>query len=332
MTESRASGYTCGMSADPTVSVVIIFLNEEEFLSEAIESVLAQRYSSWELLIVDDGSTDGSSKIARTFASGQPDRIRYLEHPGHANRGVSASRNLGSAHARGKLVAFLDGDDVWLPEKLEEQVAFMDAYPDAEMLYGRSRYWFGWTGSSNDARRDFVPPLGIPSETVVDPPGLLAMFLSGDAAVPCPSDIIVRRDALLAAGGFDESFLGIHQVYEDQAFYSKFCLVSPVLVVERCWILYRQHPSANTARTRATGKDLETRLYFLNWLKKYLADEEVTDRILWRTLHEQLWLAGHPGWLPVSLRRHWRWGKKWILRSGLIRSSDHPETPAGRPN
>src|SRR5258706_2880162 len=77
------------------VSVVVIFLNAERFISEAVESVVAQTYGNWELLLVDDGSNDGSTEIARSYAAKFPDKIRYLEHHGHENRGMSASRNLG---------------------------------------------------------------------------------------------------------------------------------------------------------------------------------------------------------------------------------------------
>ncbi len=101
----------------PSVSVIIIFLNAERFFEEAIASVFAQTYDRWELLLVDDGSTDASTAIARRYARRYPDRVRYLEHPDHSNRGASSSRNLGVQHARGAYIAFLDSDDVWLPRK-----------------------------------------------------------------------------------------------------------------------------------------------------------------------------------------------------------------------
>src|SRR5581483_8934066 len=103
------------MNSLPVVSVIMIFLNEEKFIEEAVHSVLSQRYDNWELLLVDDGSTDASTAIARKFAQQYPEKVRYLEHKGHTNRGMSASRNLGMHHARGKYIALLDGDDVWLP-------------------------------------------------------------------------------------------------------------------------------------------------------------------------------------------------------------------------
>jgi glycosyltransferase involved in cell wall biosynthesis len=83
----------------------MIFLDAERFLAEAVESVLAQRGVTWELLLVDDGSTDAGTQRARSYVEADQGRVRYLEHPGHRNRGMSASRNLGIAAAEGELVA-----------------------------------------------------------------------------------------------------------------------------------------------------------------------------------------------------------------------------------
>src|SRR5438094_6087369 len=110
----------------PAVTAITIFLNEETFLADAVESVLAQSNRDWELLLVDDGSSDGSSGIAQSYAERNPQRIRYLEHSGHENRGMSASRNLGLTQARGRYVGFLDADDIWMPGKLAEQCAILD--------------------------------------------------------------------------------------------------------------------------------------------------------------------------------------------------------------
>src|SRR3954449_4406587 len=110
------------LSSRPVVSVIIIFLNAEQFLREAVESVFGQLYDKWELLLVDDGSTDGSTQLARRYAAHPSGKVRYLEHAGHQNRGMSAARNLGIRHAGGEYIGFLDADDVWLPQKLQEQV------------------------------------------------------------------------------------------------------------------------------------------------------------------------------------------------------------------
>src|SRR5687768_176289 len=113
----------------PLISAVIIFLNGERFLDEAVRSVLVQTYPNWELLLCDDGSADAATSIAKRYALQHPDRIRYLDHPGHANRGMSATRNLGLHHARGEFIAWLDADDVWLPEHLSRLAAALRSSP-----------------------------------------------------------------------------------------------------------------------------------------------------------------------------------------------------------
>ena len=309
------------MPTAPAVSAIVIFLNEERFLYEAVQSVLMQTADDWELLLVDDGSTDASSTIASSFAARYPDRIRYLEHPQHANLGMSASRNLGIEHARGRFVALLDADDVWLPHKLAEQKELLDARPEAGMLYGRSRYWFSWSGRPKDTKRDFMPVTGVPSGTLVQPPSLLRAFLSGKAAVPCPSSVLIRRELLLQVGGFEARFTGM---YEDQAFFAKFFLLHPVYVVDTCWDFYRQHPRATTALAAKANTEIDARRAFLAWLKSYLVEQRVKDETLWRVLQQELWLLEIPRGIPVVLRRHVRWLRKWLLRSGLCPRAIEP--------
>src|SRR6266536_2693170 len=164
------------MTHQPVVSVIIIFWNAERFIQEAIESVLMQAYANWELLLVDDGSTDGRTDIARRHAHQYPGRVNYFEHPGHRNRGMSASRNLGIRNAQGAYIAFLDADDVWLPNILEEQVGILEAYPEAAMVYGPIEYWYSWTGNPEDCERDYVEKLGVTPNAVIEPPKLLPLF------------------------------------------------------------------------------------------------------------------------------------------------------------
>src|SRR5262249_26786865 len=162
-------------------------------IEEAIISVLEQTYACWELFLVDDGSTDDSTEIARRYAQQHSGRIWYLQHHNHQNRGMSASRNLGLNHARGDLIAFLDADDVWLPEKLERQVAIMEAQPKAAMVYGSSQHWYSWTGDAVDLPRDYIPAVGIEAGLIA-PPALLTLSLKSTARTPCPSNFLVRRE------------------------------------------------------------------------------------------------------------------------------------------
>lgn len=270
------------MSSKSLVSGIVIFLNEERFVEEAIESVFAQTYDNWELLLVDDGSTDASTQIALRYAERYPEKVRYLEHPGHQNRGMSASRNLGISHARGEYVAFLDADDVWLPRKLEQQVAILDSYPDAAMLYGNTRYWYSWTGNPEDIRRDFVPDLGVRANTLIKPPTLLTLLYPlGNATTPSSSNLLLRREIVERIGGFEEAFRGS---YEDHAFVVKVYLKEPVFVAGECWDRYRQHPDSCFAVMQRTGQYHPARLFFLNWLAEYLSEQGAKDPEIWKLL------------------------------------------------
>ncbi len=122
----------------PVVSIVMALYNGESFLDAAVESVQAQSVADWELLIIDDGSSDGGLDRAQAWAS-EDARIRVLRHPGGKNRGVSATRNLGLSEARAPWVAILDCDDVWLPGKLERQLAILQEHPEIAVIYSRAQ-------------------------------------------------------------------------------------------------------------------------------------------------------------------------------------------------
>jgi glycosyltransferase involved in cell wall biosynthesis len=254
--------------AAPVVSVVVIFKDAKAFLVDAIESVRAQTFGAWELLLVDDGSTDGSTAIACSQTAAGDARVHYLQHPGHVNRGMSATRNLGISRARGEFVAFLDADDVLVPTALAEQVALLDAHPGVGMVYGPLEYWHGWTGDPEDTDRDFVHPVGVPTERIYEPPALIALFLRNIAFAP--SGMLLRRQLVEDLGGFEESF---RDLYEDQVFAAKVCRTTPVYVSGRCWYRYRQHPGSACLTAQREGRLDASRGPFLRWLVAYLERE-----------------------------------------------------------
>jgi glycosyltransferase involved in cell wall biosynthesis len=250
------------------VSVIIPFLNTEEFLEEAIQSVLFQTYRNWELLLVDDGSTDKSGEIARSYAHAHPDKIKYLQHQGNSNRGVCASRNLAVAHARGELIALLDSDDVWMEGKLMNQVAIILEFPQVSMVCEASMYWQNW---KNLKLSNKLVPVGVAGGRNYEPPELaLQLYPLGNGAAPCPSGLLLRKEMILRQGGFEEVFARKYQVYEDQAFLTKVYLHENVYVSESCNNLYRQRPGSLMDTTAEEKKYQEVRLYFLKWLESYL--------------------------------------------------------------
>ena len=279
----------------PIVSVIMIFYNAENFLREAIESVFSQTYPSWELLLVDDGSTENSTVIAQQFSQRYPGKVLYLQHSDHQNHGMPAARNLGVQNASGEYIAFLDADDVWLPHKLEEQVAILQKKPEAAMVYGRSKWWYSWTGRPEDQTLDFLHPLGVHPDTLIKPPQLLfSFFLRQEAAIPNPSNILIRKSLLVELKGFEESFHGFSNLYEDQAFIAKVCLKAPVIATNACWDLYRQHSNSSCAVVEKVGQEYEARQFFFSWLASYLSAQGVADRALWDELHREVRRIRHP--------------------------------------
>jgi hypothetical protein len=243
------------MSTDPVVSVIIPFLNAESFIHEAIESVFAQTYDNWELLLVDDGSSDQSSEIARRYINRSPIRVRYLEHENHTNRGISASRNLGISRARGEFVAFLDADDLWLPGKLERQMALMTKNSDVGLVFNRA---FIWKDGIKTPQRMPLLPGRLPRGA------WLITLLGRDGTDAFPSSVMVRRDAAVKVGGFGGSNL-----YEDQTTWMKFSLNSTVYYDEECVTLYRVHPASCCASATAHQHLLE-QVSFYGWVVEYL--------------------------------------------------------------
>ena len=306
----------------PLVTVVIPFLNAAKFIREAIESVLAQTYTVWELLLVDDGSTDSSTGIAAEYVERFPRQISYLEHHEHRNRGISASRNIGIRHARGKYVAFLDADDLWLPHRLNSQVAILESQPQAAMVYGLSQYWYGWTGKADDLQRDFIPDLGVKTDTLYSPPTLLLkLYPLGQATAPSMSNLLARRDFMNTLGGFEEEFRGL---YEDQAFLVKAYLHGSVFVSGECWDKYRIHPESCLSRGTETGQYQTVRFRFLNWFQAYLQNHGITDTSVWSALQKALETRSTPQ--EVIPYGGWLFRVAGSTEARLMTPPDHPET------
>jgi glycosyltransferase involved in cell wall biosynthesis len=286
------------MSKHPLVSCIIIFFNAgENFFVEAIASVFAQTYDNWELLLVDDGSTDESTAIAQQYSEKYPEKVSYLEHEGHENHGMSATRNLGIRHAKGEYIAFLDADDVWLSHKLEQQVALLEAYPEAAMLYGKTQFWFSWAPnnpfwslfSSNDEQTDLMTATSVEFNKLIQPPAQLLLYLKDRNIYPCSCSIIIRRQIFEIVGGFEDEFRSAN---EDMVFHSKVFLRFPVYVSSHCWDRYRIHPDSywRTAWRQGIGKETEQagRFNYLIWLEKYLIEQGVKDLKVWIELKKAL--------------------------------------------
>jgi hypothetical protein len=317
----------------PTVSGVMIFLDGAEFIDEAIRSVVDQSgFDDWELILVDDGSTDGSTEIATRWAASDPDRIHYVDHPGHANLGMSASRNVGVGAARGRYVGFLDCDDVWLPCMMAHCSRVLAGHPQADVVIGGTWRWYGWSGSTQDARREHQMELpGTPHRETIEPPALFrGIYHTPDGwRVPAMCSVLIARDALERIGGFDGTFRGL---YEDQVLYTKLALNLRAVIDPRPIALYRQHPASECERSITAGTwqrlgPSQPILRFLRWMLEYVEVETGSDSpetaIARRNLeHYEHWVEPAPveqtSWLrrnvPAPIRRLVRWTRRLLSR------------------
>lgn len=286
------------------VSIVVPFYNSARFIRETLESVVAQTYRDWELLLLDDGSQDESTEIAREYAARYPDRVRYFDHPNHANLGASRTRNIGATQARGEFLALLDSDDVWLPNKLADQVARLQEFPDVGLVFAPSLYWYQWNGDepgleqSSDhvsPERDHIPAVG-PLGLMQDPSALLIHgYPVGPWGAPCPSSFLLRRSAFQAVGGFPEEF---HRLFEDVAFLNKLYIARiPVFISPATTDRYRCHKGSVWHRIKGTREEEKDRAFYFRWLRRYLREKGCADPAIWSAVRKEGWMY----WLPIPL-------------------------------
>jgi glycosyltransferase involved in cell wall biosynthesis len=288
------------MVQQPLVSVIVPFLNAGRFLDEAIQSVFAQTYTRWELLLVDDGSDDGSREIAGRWAEQNPEKVRILQHDSRINRGLSASRNLGIKKARGEFIAFLDADDVWLAHKLHHQVTILGNRPDVDLVCAASLYWYSWNASDH-AGIDRVVTVGAAQDAIIEPPRLLIqLYPLGDGAAPCMNSLLARSTLFERLGGFEDDFRGM---YEDQIFLARAYLSAQIFVSSVCCDYYRQHSGSMTSEVFRLGQYDAVRLAFLNWLEAFLKQTDCENGEIWDALERALYRDRHPvAWLLTELR------------------------------
>ena len=272
------------------VSVITIFWNAAPFLVEAIESLLAQTYTDWELLLVDDGSTDGGPEIADGYVSRHPGRIRHLSHPDRMHLGTAASRNLGLSAATGEYIAFLDADDVYLPRRLEEHVRVLQAVPSVDMVQSEHIKWHTWVPGKGALGEMLARPLVAVGERMLAPPEGLLTMLAVPSMVPGICDVTVRSEVARQLGYIDPSFR-LH--FEDQIFISKVYLEKVVCLVPCHLALYRRHPLSNTIRFQETTAVFDRQATaamrsFYEWLRNYVAARGVAHPLLSEFLSDRV--------------------------------------------
>ena len=211
----------------PLISVIIPCYNQEPFISEALDSVIAQTYGNWECIIVDDGSTDGSADIIRRYKDDCKGKIRLICQE---NAGPSAARNHGVREAQGEYLLFFDGDDRIGNKYIETGIRYMESHPDCTLFYTDTIFFGGAEGE-----------FGIHYSNYED------LLFNNSIACCC----IVRKGDFDRIGGFDEQMRG----YEDWDFFIRLLFQNGnVFQCPETMFFYRKNVNENSVNTKAKEK------------------------------------------------------------------------------
>ncbi len=307
------------ISNETKISVIIPFFNREKFLAEAVESVLAQKYRNWELILINDGSTDESANVAQSFVEKYQGKIFLYAHENGKNRGASSSRNLGIKHSKGQFITFLDSDDVFLPTTLETEIVAFERNPQAEVVCGTLRYWFSWSKNADKKERDFTVNLGVPTDKLYDPPYLLIHNLRAGGRKPGIGAIIIKSDFAKKFDMFEDDFTFVS---EDQIFWAKVSLYAKIYVLKDCLVKYRQHPHSSSAALRESGDVKANWEKFSIWLEKYLAENKIENREIRTVLnlwHRENNYRAKYQWLLNLYHRIFPYHVRYRIRDLIVR-------------
>lgn len=238
----------------PKVSVVISTYNRAHFVSDAIDSVLNQTFKDLEIVVVDDGSTDNTRQVLEKYG----DSIHYVYQE---NKGRAEARNTGIKFAKGEYIAFLDDDDMWLPQKLEKQVVFLNAHPDIGLVHTFTKVIDEGGKPLRKATKHHLKlykkaiKMGYAYEGMSQ---LCIMFLS---------TTMVRKWCFDKVGLFDPNI----PAFEDWDFYLRLALKYPIGTIKESLVKFRQHKT-HTSNDEFTQGRIRTSL-------KHLAILESLDNL-----------------------------------------------------
>lgn len=226
----------------PLVSVVIPTYNAVTFLAATLDSVLAQTYPNLDIIVVDDGSTDATPRLLDSYG----DRIRVLRQ---ANAGQAAARNYGAHEAKGEMLAFLDSDDLWDPDKIARQVALLARFTEALAVYCDHR-----------AIDDQGTPIASTGALAHPRPSgdILRALLLGPCIVT-PGLVLLRRHAFDASGGFDEATL--MRGHEDYALWLRLATQGSFIYSPDTLVSYRRHNQQGTKQKHYEKRMAHARLH-----------------------------------------------------------------------
>ncbi|MCK5580787.1 MAG: glycosyltransferase [Candidatus Omnitrophica bacterium] len=276
------------------VSIVIPAYNCGEFIAETLESVLNQTYPRFEIIVVDDGSTDSTEGIVRGYVEKHPEKVVYYRQE---NGGAAKTRNVGLSHAKGEYIAFLDGDDIFFPEKLEKTIAFLEQYHNYALVY-TDMFLI-------DDEGHFLKHW-LESKKYFDQGHIFINLLKECFFIP--SSVVIRKEILDQVGGFDENI----RYTEDADLWLRIAKHHQIGLIKEPLVKWRIH-QGNTSKDIKSGTENMIKVFEKQFFSSDINAE--AKKILRKRLAEKYFDLGYHGYRISD----YRWAKDLFLKSFLFR-------------
>lgn len=229
----------------PSVSVIIPTFNCAKYLPEAVESALNQSYQDFEIVIIDDGSTDKTNEIVECYAKSHNDKIQYIYQQ---NKGLACARNTGIKNSQGEYIALLDADDVWLPNRLAEQIAVIEKSKNVGLVHSNITFISEEGKLLSTPKRDEGSLCG----------NIFNALFTRNAHISCPT-VLFRRECLESVGLFDENLA--HLGCEDRELWLRIAKKYKIIYIDKVLAHYRIRKGS---MCKNMPKMLEARYYVVN--------------------------------------------------------------------
>ncbi|MFN0108596.1 MAG: glycosyltransferase family 2 protein [Blastocatellia bacterium] len=241
----------------PKVSVIIPTYNSAPFIVATIRSVLDQTYSNYEVVIVDDGSTDDTLQILNAFVASSCDLVDKIRFFSKSNGGPASARNMAIKNSTGKYMAFLDGDDLWTPDKLAEQVEFLERHPEIGMTFAEAVVF-----TEQNSQKEFREKIGYTGVTS------FCYLLLGDH-IP-NSTVMMRRECVDKIGWLNESRELV--AVEDYEYWLRLARAFPIKGIAKPMAFYRVHANNLMGDGEDIERGLRLPLLVLNEIERQFPD------------------------------------------------------------
>ena len=331
------------IDADPAVTIVLPTYNRARFLPRAFSSICTQTLTDWDLVVVDDGSTDDTAAVVSTLSQPIEPRVTYVRQP---NGGAYAARNTGLEHARGQYVAFFDSDDEWLPHHLQDCHAALEANRDVDWVYGASRIVDDATGLTVSGSSFEVDGRPRPFRRlrcqvrgrvrVLDEPDLASAVLGGAGLFCGLQNSLIRREVFEKL----RFHTGFHNEAEDQVFVIRALVAGfRFAYIDAVHHLYHVHEGNSSGSSRDLPFEKQVRIYselirgFEELPRQVPLTASQQRALVGRLSREYFWHLGFATYWQSGRRQealaayrkglrlapwHWRYWKTYLL--ALVRS------------